>query len=95
MMERASAREVWRETRHLTRQVQRLYIGAAAAVIVSTLITLAGPALVKYAVDHGITKDDYQPLNVAAAAILVLAAFGVLVSVRFLRWGRALDVRGS
>jgi molybdate transport system permease protein len=33
--------------------------------------------------------------SVAAAAILVLAAFGVLVSVRFLRWGRALDVRGS
>ncbi len=32
--------------------------------------------------------------SVAAAAILVLAAFGVLVSVRILRWGRALDVRG-
>jgi len=78
-MERASAREVWRETRHLTRQVQRLYIGAAVAVIVSTLITLAGPALVKYAVDHGITKDDYQPLNVAAAAILVLAVLKPLV----------------
>ena len=32
--------------------------------------------------------------SVAAASILVLAAFGVLVSVRFLRWGRsALDVR--
>lgn len=31
--------------------------------------------------------------SVAAAAILVLAAFGVLVSVRTLRWGRALDVR--
>jgi molybdate transport system permease protein len=33
--------------------------------------------------------------SVAAAAILVLAAFGVLVSVRMLRWGRALDVRGG
>ena len=33
--------------------------------------------------------------SVAAAAILVLAAFGVLVSVRFLRWGRALDMRGG
>jgi molybdate transport system permease protein len=33
--------------------------------------------------------------SVAAAAILVIAAFGVLVSVRFLRWGRALDVRGG
>jgi molybdate transport system permease protein len=33
--------------------------------------------------------------SVAAAAILVLAAFGVLVSVRVLRWGRVLDVRGG
>jgi molybdate transport system permease protein len=31
--------------------------------------------------------------SIAAATILVFAAFGVLVAVRFLRWGRALDVR--
>jgi molybdate transport system permease protein len=30
---------------------------------------------------------------IAAAAILVLAAFGVLVAVRVLHWGRALDLR--
>ena len=73
MMERASAQEVWRETRHLTREVQGLYIGAAIAVIVSTLITLAYPALVKYAIDHGISKNDLHPVNIAALAILVLA----------------------
>lgn len=33
--------------------------------------------------------------SVAAAAILVLAAFGVLVAVRLLHWGRALDLRGA
>jgi len=33
--------------------------------------------------------------SIAAAAILVVAAFGVLVAVRLLRWGRALDVRGA
>ena len=32
--------------------------------------------------------------SIAAAAILVLAAFGVLVAVRVLHWGRALDARG-
>jgi molybdate transport system permease protein len=32
--------------------------------------------------------------SIAAAAILVLAAFGVLVAVRVLHWGRALDIRG-
>jgi ATP-binding cassette, subfamily B, bacterial len=73
MMERASAREVWRETRALTCQVQRLYVGAAVAVIVSTLITLAGPALVRYAIDNGVDKNDLHPIDVAAVAILVLA----------------------
>ena len=33
--------------------------------------------------------------SIAAAAILVLAAFGVLVAVRVLRWGRALDIRAA
>ncbi|MET1232978.1 MAG: ABC transporter permease [Candidatus Limnocylindrales bacterium] len=32
--------------------------------------------------------------SVAGAAILVLAAFGVLLAVRVFRWGRVLDVRG-
>jgi ATP-binding cassette subfamily B protein len=71
--DRASLREVWRETRGQVRNVQRLYLWAAAAVIVSTLITLAGPALVRYAVDHGIAKGDRHTLDVAAIAILALA----------------------
>ena len=73
MTDRASSREVWRETRPLTRPVQRLYLVAAAAVIVSTLITLAGPALVRYAVDNGIVKKEQHPVDVAALAILALA----------------------
>ncbi len=32
--------------------------------------------------------------SIAAAAILVLAAFGVLLAVRVFRWGRLMDVRG-
>jgi molybdate transport system permease protein len=33
-------------------------------------------------------------LSIAAAAILVLAAFGVLLAVRVFHWGRLMDVRG-
>jgi ATP-binding cassette, subfamily B, bacterial len=72
-MERATAREVWRETRPLVRPVQRLYLGAAAAVILSALITLAGPALVRYAIDEGIQKHRLHPVNIAALTILGLA----------------------
>jgi molybdate transport system permease protein len=32
--------------------------------------------------------------SIAAASILVLAAFGVLVAVRVFRWGRIVDARG-
>jgi molybdate transport system permease protein len=32
--------------------------------------------------------------SIAASAILVIAALGVLVAVRFFHWGRVLDVRG-
>jgi len=74
MNERASLREIWQETRELIRPVQRRYLGAAVAVVASTLITLAGPALVRYAVDSGISKHDLHPLNVAAVIFLCLAA---------------------
>jgi molybdate transport system permease protein len=33
--------------------------------------------------------------SIAAAAVLVLAAFGALMAVRVLHWGRALDLRGG
>jgi ATP-binding cassette, subfamily B, bacterial len=73
-MERASARSVWREARRLLRPVRRQYAVAGAAVVLSTLITLAGPLLVRYAVDAGIKKHDTHPLNVAAVIFLCLAA---------------------
>src|SRR3954452_22541341 len=73
MTEPATLKEIWAETRQLIRPVRGRYLGAAAAVIVSTLITLAGPALVRYAVDAGISKDKRGPLDAAAVAFLVLA----------------------
>jgi ATP-binding cassette subfamily B protein len=72
-MERASIGAVWRHTRGLLRPVRGLYLGASAAVMLATLITLAGPALVRYAVDAGIRKHDSHPLNVAALIFLGLA----------------------
>jgi ATP-binding cassette, subfamily B, bacterial len=72
-MERASAAAVWRETRKLMGPVRARYAAAAAAVIASTLITLSGPLLVRYAVDAGIKKDSTHALNVAALIFLGLA----------------------
>ena len=69
MREQAPLREIWRETRPLVRRVQARYVGAAVAVILSTLITLAGPALVRYAVDSGIDKGKQKPLDIAAVIL--------------------------
>ena len=41
---------------------------------------------------RGVPGGDLDA-SIAAAAILVLAAFGVLVAVRLFHWGRALDTR--
>ncbi len=71
-MERASAATVWREVRKLVRPMRRQYAVAAAAVVISTLITLSGPLLVGYAID-GIKKNDVHPLDVAAIVYLCLA----------------------
>src|SRR4051795_1671880 len=79
MTERATLREIWAETRELIRPVRRRYLGAAAAVIASTLITLSGPALVRYAIDSGISKHARGPLDAAAVAFLVLAVAKPLV----------------
>jgi ATP-binding cassette subfamily B protein len=43
-------------------------------VVLSTAITLAGPALVRYAVDSGISKHSRHALDVAAIVFLCLAA---------------------
>jgi molybdate transport system permease protein len=47
--------------------------------------------LVVYSLFQGGDLDG----SLAAAAILVLAAFGVLVAVRFLHWGRVFELRSS
>lgn len=72
-MERASARTVWHVVRKLVRPFRKRYAVAGVAVVVSTLITLAGPLLVGYAVDAGIKKNDLHALNVAALIFLCLA----------------------
>jgi molybdate transport system permease protein len=43
---------------------------------------------------YGEFQEGNLDSSIAAAAILVLAAFGVLVAVRVFRWSRILDARG-
>jgi molybdate transport system permease protein len=44
---------------------------------------------------YGEFQAGHLESSIAAAAILVLAAFAVLVAVRVIHWSRALDLRGA
>jgi len=51
---------------------RRLIALAALGIVGSTLIQIAGPALIKYAVDNGISKGDEGPIRTAALIYLGL-----------------------
>jgi molybdate transport system permease protein len=56
---------------------------------------IAGKTQTLPLVVYGEFQSGDLDASVAAAAILVIAAFAVLVAVRGIGWGRALDLRGA
>ena len=63
---------VRKRTWELLRPQRRLIALAALGIVGSTVVTIAAPALVRYAIDEGISKGDAGPVNIAAAIFLVL-----------------------
>ena len=45
---------------------RRLIAFASVGIVGSTLVTIAGPALLKYAIDSGIRRHDERPITIAA-----------------------------
>ncbi len=63
---------------------------ALVYVIIGVCVTLAGPTLVRYGIDHGIGDDDPGALNLAVAAYIVVVAIGyVAARKQFLAINRA------
>jgi ATP-binding cassette subfamily B protein len=72
-LDRTEARRVlWRTARMLTPQRRRVAI-AMVTVVLWTGTVLAGPYLVKYGIDQGITDRDAGALNRAVAGYVVVA----------------------
>jgi ATP-binding cassette, subfamily B, bacterial len=61
-------RRIW----PILRPQRRLIAAAAAGMVGSTLVTIAGPALAKVAIDRGIRRHDAHVVNVVALVYLVL-----------------------
>ena len=65
-------RQVFRRTwRALRPYRKRLWLGALCAVM-QAAATLAGPAIVRYGIDHAIIPKDLTALNQAAAAYVAV-----------------------
>ena len=57
----------------MLRPYRRLIAVAGLSIVGTTAVTIAVPLLVRYAIDSGIRKHDYGPVNRAALIFVVLA----------------------
>ncbi|MDQ1401905.1 MAG: hypothetical protein QOG03_221 [Actinomycetota bacterium] len=78
----AEARRVMRRALRMLRPYRREVIVAGVVMVLSTLAILAGPALVRYGIDHGLDPKhpDGAALDRAAIAFLFVAVAALILS---------------
>jgi ATP-binding cassette subfamily B protein len=84
-LDAAAARRVLRRTAAMLRPYRKMVALATAVMVGATGALLAGPALVRYGIDHGLRRDDGGALNLAAATY-VGVAFAAVVLGRLQVW---------
>ena len=72
-LDRTQARRVLRRAAAMARPQSRLAFATLGFIALSTTTTLAGPLLLRYAIDAGIRVDNPSALNVAIVAYVVVA----------------------
>ncbi len=77
-LDRDGAKRVMRRLVRMLRPYRRQIVLASIVLVLQTACLLAGPALVKYGVDNGLTANDSSALNQAAVFYLVVAIFGLV-----------------
>jgi ATP-binding cassette subfamily B protein len=73
------AKRVLRRAGRMLAPYRRKAIVGVILLVLWTATILAGPLLVRYAIDHGLTTGDAGALNLAVAAYVVVALVGYLV----------------
>jgi ATP-binding cassette subfamily B protein len=79
-LDAGAAGQVLRRTARMLRPQRRRVAGALAMVMLWTATVLAGPYLVKYGIDRGITRGDAGQLNLAIAGYVVVAVLAYLTN---------------
>lgn len=79
-LDRAETSAVLRRSFRLARPHHRTIYLALAYVVASTLVTLAGPTIVRYAIDHGIAEGNAASLNRSVLLYLAVVGLGYVVA---------------
>jgi len=78
-LDRTQTRRVLRRALEVASPQRRMLGWALAMVVTSTLVTLAGPTLVRFAIDHGIKNGDEGVLNAVVAGYVGVVILGYVV----------------
>ena len=79
-----TARRVLRRTAAMLRPYRRSVVLATIVMLGATGALLAGPALVRYGIDHGLRRRDGGALDLAALAFLGVAIAAVALTITML-----------
>jgi ABC-type multidrug transport system fused ATPase/permease subunit len=90
-LDRVEAVGVLRRALHMARDQKRHLLLALTFVLLSVLVTLAGPTIVRFAIDHGISEGNSAVLNVAVVSYVAVTIIGYFVGrFQFVELNRAV-----
>ena len=89
-LDRVEALGVLRRAVYMARDQKRHLLLALAFVLLSVLVTLAGPTIVRFAIDCGISEGSSTVLNIAVVSYVVVTIVGYFVGrLQFIELNRA------
>lgn len=89
-LDRVETLGVLRRALSIARSQRRHLLVALALVLVSAVVTLAGPTLVRFAIDEGIRGGDADVLNLAVILYIAVTLIGYVVGrLQFLELNKA------
>ncbi len=77
-LDRVQTLKVLRRAYSMAHSQRRLILSSLGFVLIGTLVTLAGPTLVRFAIDHGIKVKDGSALNRVVVLYVIVTMIGYL-----------------
>ncbi len=79
-LDREEARRLLTRVMYMLRPYRKLVIRTGILVVVWTMTVVAGPLIVRFAIDHGLAKGNSAALNKSIVAYLLVAVVAYLVA---------------